>query len=239
MNPLPIFNQAYVLTTNFYDHRNTLSLQGTLDLMQNCAARHAYLLGAGREDLLKESLYWVIARTEIEYISFPSLPTDVLVTTWPLAPNRFYFDRHYKIVDQGSGQLIAKARSRWVLVDAKTRKIISSNRYAYPLSDFHHESLFNEDFSRIIAPQVKVGQYVVQPSDIDENGHLNNARYGNIIFNILNQEEVHRIKSITINYSNEAFLHQQIALFKEIKSSSISISGVIDDKIIFSSEVKI
>lgn len=237
MKPSPIYRQNYVLTTNFYDFRNQLSLQGSLDLMQNCAARHAYLFKAGSDDLAKDHLYWVIARSEIEFVSFPTLPTEVDVVTWPLPPSRFYYDRHYQILDKTSNHLIAIGRSRWVLIDAETRKIVASNRFIYPLDEFHKESLFKEDFSRIRQPKLKYGVYEVQPSDIDENGHVNNSRYGNLIFNVLTRDKSHIIKRITINYTNEAFLNETIDLYKEVNGSSITISGQIDDKIIFSSEV--
>ncbi|MGI6734677.1 MAG: Acyl-ACP thioesterase [Tenericutes bacterium ADurb.Bin239] len=231
------YTQKYVLTTNYYDPNNNIGVQGTLDLFQNIAARHAFLLGAGKTHLEKLNLAWVIARTEIEYVTYPETPLEVEVMTWPRPATRFYFDRYYKIVNPVTNEVIAISRSRWVLIDVESRKIVGADRYDYPLTFYHEEEPFDHPFPRPSVSENKVGEYIVRPSDIDENGHLNNSKYGNIIFDYLDLKKEQKIKSITINYANEAFEGEVITISREIESSKIIIAGHKGDTIVFNSEV--
>lgn len=234
-----IYETTYNLTTNFYDPANHLSMQGALDLLQNAAARHAFTLGAGKDHLEEKGLFWVIARTELEFASFPYLPIEVKVITWPSKPTRFYFDRFYKIVNANTGEVIVKARSRWVLVDLYERKIVSTTRFSYPLTNFHDEKLFSEDFRRLSEGQEVVGHYQVRPSDIDENGHLNNSKYGSIIYDYLDLMSDEVIKRLVIYYNNEALIGDKVSITVSKEEDYTRVTGVKNDIIIFNSEVEI
>lgn len=233
------YELTYNLTTNYYDAANHLSIQGALDLMQNVAARHAYLLGAGKSHLEAKGLFWVIARSELEFISFPLTPIAVKIITWPTKPTRFYFDRYYKIIDTTTNEVIVIARSRWVLVDVFARKIVSSDTYKYPLEKYHEEVLFDNDFKRIEMSQNVVGTHIVRPSEIDENGHLNNSKYGNIIYDFLPLMSDEVIKRALIYYNNEALSGDEISISQTKNDTTFQISGVKNDIIIFNSEVEI
>lgn len=234
-----IYKQKYVLTTNYYDPSNNIGVQGTLDLFQNIAARHAYLLGAGREHLEKINLVWVIARTEIEYVTYPETPLEVEVVTWPRPATRFYFDRYYKIVNPATNEIIAYSRSRWVLIEIDSRKIVGADRYDYPLDFYYEEEPFNHTFPRPSVSDNVVGNYTVRPSDIDENGHLNNSKYGNIIYDYLDLQKGQKIKSIVINYNNEALQGETLTISRSRDDAKVVISGHKGDTIVFSSEVNI
>ena len=234
-----IYETTYNLTTNYYDPYNHLSVQGALDLLQNIAARHAYTLGAGKEDLEKIGLFWVIARTELDFKSFPNTPVEVKVITWPTLPTRFYFDRFYKIIDLATNEIILVGRSRWVLVDTIKRRIANTSLYQYPLASYHQEILFTTDFARLEEPSEEVGTHIVRPSEIDENGHLNNSKYGNIIYDYLQLQSNEVIKNIVIFYNNEALSGEKIILKKQSSNNKIAISGHKTDTIIFNSEVTI
>lgn len=234
-----IYKLTYNLTTNYYDAANHLSVQGTLDLLQNIAARHAYLLGAGRSHLEAKGLFWVIARNEIEFLAFPVTPIAVKVVTWPTKPTRFYFDRYYKVIDSATDEVICIARSRWVLVDILARKIVSNDIYKYPLESYHDEVLFTNDFPRLTPATRSVGTHTVRPSEIDENGHLNNSKYGNIIYDFLPLMSDEVIKRVVIYYNNEALSGDQITIMQTKKDTIFQISGLKNDIIIFNSEVEL
>ena len=84
-----------------------------------------------------------------------------------------------------------------------------------------------------------VGNYTVRPSDIDENGHLNNSKYGNIIYDYLDLQKGQKIKSIVINYNNEALQGETLTISRSRDDAKVVISGHKGDTIVFSSEVNI
>ncbi len=239
MKQLETYLKEYTITTNDYDSFNHLSMQAVLDLLQNIAANHAALLNASSEDLAKLNLFWMIVRTEVEVLSSPKLLRKVQVKTWPLTQTRFYFDRMYQIFDETGENLILKARSRWVLVDFTTRKLSTTGLYKYPLNSFYDEVLFTEPFSRFKEGEVNVGRHIVRPSEIDENQHLNNSKYANIVYDFLELTSQQTIKKFAINYSHEVKVGEEIEIFKTIDGPQSFISGKKDGIIIFNSAVEV
>ncbi len=61
-------------------------------------------------------------------------------------------------------------------------------------------------------------------SDVDVNEHLNNSRYVDFIMDCFTLEEhkKHSIKSIEVNYSNEALPGDTITLYKEIFETDLN-----------------
>lgn len=232
-----IYKENYLLTTNYYDRDANLSIQGILDLCQTIAGRHQTLLGGGRFEISKCSLVWVVARTEIEYFSYPPFIDAVDVYTWPLAPARFYFDRHYKIVNPKTQELIVYSRSRWVLIDLDTRTMARADSFTYPLEDYHKgEGPFGRSFPRAATSETPIAKYKVRPSDIDENGHFNNTKYGNLIYDYLQLKEGQKIKHLKINYNCEALCGDELTITRTKEGNKVVISGYKNEKIVFSSE---
>ncbi len=239
MEQLQIFSREYTIRTNDYDAFNHLSMEAVLDLLQNGAARHAALLKASRSDLEKLDLYWVIVRTEVEVISAPKLLSKVILKTWPLKPTRLYFDRMYQIFDETGENMLIKARSRWVLVDAATRKFGAPGLYEYPLSSFHEEVLFSDSFERFPLGEEVVGEHVVRPSEIDENHHFNNSKYASVVYDYLDLDAKKTIKNFAINYSHELMLGEKITILRSLKDEQLFVAGKKGDILIFSSAVKV
>lgn len=232
--------ESYTLTTNFYDEHNHLSMTGVLDLFQNAAVRHAILLGAGTSSINALGYFWMIAKNEVHYLKHPGLISSVKVVTWPLSPSRFFFDRHYQVTNDAGDEVIIEGRSRWVLVSMRDRKMVGSNNYHYPLPSFSAGlPRFKEAFPLINEGEEVVGTYVVRPSDLDENHHLNNSRYGNIIFDFLTQSANEVINDFSIQYLNEAAVGDTLVIYRSINGPRILISGRKNDIIVFKSEVSL
>lgn len=71
----------------------------------------------------REQWMWVVKRHEIDYIS-PALPGDVLVArTWLGEARGARFDRFVEIMRGTDGQMLAKAKTTWVLLDAKAQRV--------------------------------------------------------------------------------------------------------------------
>lgn len=68
------------------------------------------------------SLVWVVVRHEIDY-KHAAMPGDRIVArTWVGPATRLSFDRYTEILRERDRRLLAKARTVWVPLDARTRR---------------------------------------------------------------------------------------------------------------------
>jgi acyl-CoA thioester hydrolase len=67
-------------------------------------------------------LFWVVVRHEIDYkrAAFPG--DEIVVRTWVGTSTRITFERHTEVVRGGDRTLLAKARTMWCPIDARTGK---------------------------------------------------------------------------------------------------------------------
>jgi acyl-CoA thioester hydrolase len=69
---------------------------------------------------VQSAVTWVVRRHEIEYLR-PGLPNDeLLVRTWVGEPSGATWERFTEISRRSDSQLLVKARTVWVLLDAAT-----------------------------------------------------------------------------------------------------------------------
>jgi acyl-CoA thioester hydrolase len=86
--------------------------------VQDAAVAH-WRAAATAEEQAK--LLWVIVRQEIDYLR-PALQGDTIVArTWVGAATRRSFERHTELLRAVDHKVLARARTVWCPIDAKTR----------------------------------------------------------------------------------------------------------------------
>ena len=133
---------------------------------------------------------WVVRRTTLEYIT-PACYGDVInVTTWLSRLARASAFREYLLTRAGDGQVIARAQSRWALINARTLFPIRMPQDMHRIFKPSGKSaLEGGDFLRILDSYAAPGEagdpptpvYIsrrrVQRYELDSAGHVNNAVY--------------------------------------------------------------
>ena len=85
--------------------------------VQDAAVAH---WGAVAPDEVRAAVTWVVRRHEIDYLK-PGLPGDELrVRTWVGEPSGATWERFTEVARAADGQVLVKARTVWVLLDAAT-----------------------------------------------------------------------------------------------------------------------
>jgi acyl-CoA thioester hydrolase len=72
----------------------------------------------------QEKYLWIIVRHEIDYKQPARLGDVILAKTWVGAATRIKFDRHTEMRRASDGVLLAKARTVWCPIDARTGKVV-------------------------------------------------------------------------------------------------------------------
>jgi acyl-ACP thioesterase len=134
----------------------------------------------------------------------PAWSQDFFAETWPLGTERIFFRRDYRI-DDGHNTLIS-ATSYWLLLDLKSRRpvvfslnddVVNTNRGKYAMT------MPGESFSAVAEGEPLI--HHVKFSDLDQNRHVNNAKYAEWIFDVIDEEVLDQRSpsSFAIEYKHE------------------------------------
>lgn len=96
--------------------------------VQEVATAHWYDLASKKE---QERLLWVVIRHEIDY-KRPALKNDIVIArTWVGKSSQRLFERFTELVRKSDRKLLAKARTLWCPIDAKTMKPVAAGPGVY------------------------------------------------------------------------------------------------------------
>ena len=224
------FTKEYIIDTGFVDKNRRLSMSKLFLMFQECAEEHAEQLGIGREKTTFAGRKWIITRHYMKNFRLPTYGEKVKLTTYPGKNNPFFFYRHFYIEDE-KGNLLIVACSVWAVIDAKTNKIIT-NPFGKNLPEESREFelplpiKISEDSSNLVK------HHIVEYSDIDLNGHLNNTRYIELIQNLHDSDyyKGHVFDEVTVNYFSEIKEKEDVSLYLSVDNNKEIIKGAVGDR---------
>ena len=203
-----------------------------LEAMQEAAGSHSYLLGCGRDELLRSNMIWVLSRCEVRMIRYPSASETITVHTFPMPTRICFFPRYYVFTDQ-RGEMIGKAGSLWLLLDLTTRRMLPPGDVAKLIPD-------NRDLSVPMNLPATVGnlqgeefvsEYHPVYTDLDINGHVNNTRYADWLCNALGIDLMmkYELERLIINYNHEVLPGHAVILHRILKDREFRLSGTVGE----------
>lgn len=68
------------------------------------------------------ALWWVVLRHEIDYKQAAHLGDEIIARTWVGRASRLRFERHTELLRSSDRKLLARARTLWCPIDARTGK---------------------------------------------------------------------------------------------------------------------
>lgn len=214
-----------------FDRYGRIQPTAILDLLQDVATLQAEEMGIGHDAMLAKGVFWAIVRMKYEIVREPSHYEVVSVRTWPHTLTSFSFLRDFHIRD-ANGELLVKASSEWVLMDAETRKFAKvKDNYDGP-TDFDDTRSFDRKLRKV--PGFDEGNrptFTIAPAycDIDVNGHVNNARYPTFVVNALNPGQEGAIRSFQIDYRHELLPDSPITVHTLVESGHVLSKGARED----------
>jgi acyl-CoA thioester hydrolase len=166
-----------------YGHVNNANY---LRYMQEAAFGASAAVGYGAQRYEAEGLIWLAYETDVDYLLPLRYGDTVEIKTWVADWRRVRSLRMYEFRRAGSDELIARAQTDWVLLDAKTQypttikpEIIA----AYSAGDSIEPAPARKRFAP--APPPPPGMFThrrtVEWRDIDMAQHVNNAVYLNYL----------------------------------------------------------
>lgn len=224
MDTTPVYAKQYLVGLNEIDFARKLRPSALFNYFQDIASLAADALGVGMTRVGPEfGVAWILARMQVELLRQPDWGEQITIETWPQPPGRLEFERDYLVKD-GSGGIVAKAVSSWVLMDIEQRRLRRPGLISLQLPPLTRSRAIDGQPERLSDPAelTAVYQRRIGYSDIDVNGHLNNARCVDFILDCF-PLEVHRqsrVASLQLSFVNEALPGDTVTLLTDVAPAS-------------------
>ena len=162
-------------------------------------------LGVSDKTILEEhNLVWIITDYDIEVARLSHFAEEITIETEALSYNRLFCYRRFTIYDEG-GQDLIHMMATFVLMDRDSRKVhaVEPEIVAPYQSEFDKKLIRGPKYESLNEPISK--DYHVRFYDLDMNGHVNNSKYLDWIFEVMGADFLTQYipKKINLKYVKE------------------------------------
>ena len=172
--------------------------------LQVSGSQSAQLGVSDKEILEKYNLVWIITEYDIDVIRLPRFAEEITIETEALSYNRLFCYRRFTIYDE-SGQAIIQMLATFALMNRDSRKVhsVDPEMVAPYLSEFSKKIIRGPKYTDLDNPTSK--DYHVRFYDLDMNGHVNNSKYLDWIFEVMGADFLmdHIPQKINLKYVKE------------------------------------
>lgn len=224
-----------IFAADDFDKAGNIKASSLMYAFQEIAAAHAQKLDLGFSDLMANNYIWVLSKLRFSVYNKPEAGKAYRLETYPRPKKGVTFFRDYYIYDEDD-ELQAAGTSHWCIINFETRKIERA-KIDFDGVFIDHEPFENgiEKFKVDQETLVQIGLHKVTEEDLDENMHVNNCRYADMVEDVLAGH-----KDYSIYFSKEALLGDEIILCKAAgEDGYIYVEGKLEDgTIIFQVKTK-
>lgn len=191
-----------------------------MNLAQEAAGRHAVYLGFGYDDLIVSNTAWILSRVHVEFIDTPKWREDITLTTWHKGLDRLFFLRDFVLTD-AQGKERVKATTSWLVLNLETRRLVRDPKLIEE-GTVCTENAIETPADKVQMPKEVEPEFVMEHkvsySDIDTNGHANNAMYMHWAMDAVDYDiaSTRPVKEFTINFNHETKAGEVVKLYKAV-----------------------
>ena len=187
------------------DMNGHIKLPDVILLSLQVSGMQSIELGVSDKTILEDyNLVWIITEYEIEVVRLPRFAEEITIETEALSYNRLFCYRRFTIYDE-AGQDLIHMMATFVLMDRDSRKVhaVEPEIVAPYQSDFDKKLIRGPKYESLEEPISK--DYHVRFYDLDMNGHVNNSKYLDWIFEVMGADFLtqHIPKKINLKYVKE------------------------------------
>ena len=187
------------------DMNGHIKLPDVILLSLQVSGMQSIELGVSDKAILEDyNLVWIITEYDIEVVRLPRFAEEITIETEALSYNRLFCYRRFTIYDEEGWELI-HMMATFVLMDRDSRKVhaVEPEIVAPYQSDFDKKIIRGPKYESLNEPISK--DYHVRFYDLDMNGHVNNSKYLDWIFEVMGADFLTQYipKKINLKYVKE------------------------------------
>lgn len=207
------FENHWRVATFEVDAQSEMKLSTMLRICQETSEKHLAALGVGYEKLKADGMVFLITKSESSIKRMPAHGEELRIITRPQGVRGAEFYRDYQFLS--GKELIAYVMQCSVAANTKTHRIMHPRKFSQYGIDAGINGTTEHTLARIKIDGLPfLGERVIRYSDLDYNGHLNNAIYGDIFYDYVpGGIWGKRLEKIQINFINESLLGERLRLF--------------------------
>lgn len=208
-----MFKQKFTFKNCDFSFQDKIKPQSILEACEEIAGRDALDSGNGYKDLLNRNLAWVVVRTKVEIIKDLENGLDAYIETYSNPPGRIDFDRNY-IIKNLEDETCVKAISKWIIINYNTRRIERASEVKFPSEKISDVKVI-DDLKKVNFDDTNLRfnkEVQVSLNDLDHNGHMNNCRYMEFIYNTFDFNEKRCLHSFECEYVKEVKYGEKITI---------------------------
>lgn len=207
------FTEKYTVNCHDTDLFGHIKPTGLMRYMQDTVQHQMEKLGPSYDELMSRHRSFILSRIKIN-IHAPVLSHDVIESsTWATTKSHgVSFSRCYEV--EKDGVSVAEGSSIWALLDTDSGRFIRTSDFGEP---YGADEPLDIELPRKLTPigeVEKVGEKTVFYSDVDQNVHMNNTVYADMLWNFVPDFKSKRMTSIDILYVSEAPLGETIEIYR-------------------------
>ncbi len=201
----PIYTKQVPLESLHCDCFGNCKASALAYLVQEAAGEHCQLLNVSWEALHQKHLFWAILRHRIQITRLPREGETITLETWPMPTTRTAYPRSVIAYDEHRQELF-RSIGLWVLMDPETRSLVLPGKSGVEVSGILRGMELSVPGSLVPKTLERSHGRTVAFTDLDINGHMNNARYLDWIWDLLPSQfhQAHPVKDMTLCYLSEA-----------------------------------
>ena len=168
------------------DSADRIRLSAVLRYQQEAGEQHLGPAGLGWRELSGHGIAFVASRWHAVIHRLPTLEESVTLTTWHRDRKGPRFFRCYEWRD-AEGNLLIESVMQFALVSVTDHRLLRGDEFMElaPLPDAPSGVSCADPGRFVLRDATAAGNYEVRWSDIDRNGHVNNTRYADFMWDFL------------------------------------------------------
>jgi len=229
------FTQNFTIPCYDTDASWRLKPTSFMNLAQEAAGLHAVHLGFGYDDLIVNNTAWILSRVHIEFLDTPKWRENITLTTWHKGLNRLFYLRDFILTDE-NGKERAKATTSWLVLNLETRRLVRDPQLMEE-GTVNLENAIETPADKVQLPKdvepVLAFEHAVGYSDVDMNGHANNAMYMQWAMDAVDYDiaSARPVRELTINFNHETKAGDSVALYRYVVEQEDGLHVFVEGKV--------
>lgn len=218
------------------DPSHRMKMSELFRVMTNMADMAFEFRGMDHQYLMEREVVFLISQVSVLVHRMP-VQTDVIqVATWEEKTERARFLRNFCVWDAKTGETMVEASSSWMMVNPVNRTILRPAQFMGTLYPMPEETSGAPAFVRLRLSETdkgvqKAGERKIVYSDLDGNGHVDNARYIEMAADVLSEKMVESpLKTLQVVFNKETMLGDTMELYSRETPGGTFVKGATDGK---------